>query len=313
MFDKEMINEIDELLKEKNARRVMVQLPEGLKISAGKLIEELEKRGYECMLHVEPSFGACDLADRDAKMMGCDVLLHIGHAVFMKNTVMPVIYYEYFIDYDFTPLLAKHMQMLTNYKKIGLLTTVQFAKSMDRVKKFLESRGKVVFVGRNKRSGYEAQVLGCDFSAAKEIEEKVDCFLFLGSGKFHPAGFKTNKPFFVCDMEHGKVYNIGEEIRKMEIKRRLAIEKARNAKSFAIYVSTKGGQYNLSIAETLKERLINAGKNAFIIVANTLTKDKIEGMGVDVIVNTACPRLREDSKLFGKIILNPEDIMEMFK
>ena len=307
MFDSVRIREIEKLLKKRGAKRVMVQVPEGLKVSVLKLIDKLNEKGYECLLCIEPSFGACDLADKEAKEMGCDVLLHIGHAIFMKKTALPVIYYEYFIEYDFIPILKRHMSMLS-YKKIGLLTTVQFVKSLPKVKRFLETHGKEVFTGKNKHSGYEAQVLGCDFSAALAIKDKVDCFLFLGSGKFHPAGFSINKPVFACDIESGRVYDIGKEIKKEEIKRRLAIEKAKNAKHFAIYVSTKPGQHRLDVAMKIKRKLERLGKHAYIVVANTLTKEKIEGMGIEVIVNTACPRIREDSKALGKIILNPEDI-----
>ena len=71
--------------------------------------------------------------------------------------------------------------------KISLVTTAQFLSSLDHAKKFLQNHGKKIFIGSSKR-GKPGQVLGCDFSAAKALEGVVDCFIFMGSGTFHPLG-----------------------------------------------------------------------------------------------------------------------------
>ena len=62
------------------ARWVFVQAPEGLKTSLLGIGVELRKAGIEAVLSCEPCFGACDLRDIEAKRIGCDLLLHIGHA-----------------------------------------------------------------------------------------------------------------------------------------------------------------------------------------------------------------------------------------
>jgi 2-(3-amino-3-carboxypropyl)histidine synthase len=70
----------------------------------------------------------------------------------------------------------------------------------------------------------------------------------------------------------------------------------------------KKGQFNMKMAEKIKKQLEKKGKKAYIITADQITPEKILGLKIDCIVNTACPRISEDFEIFKKIILNPEDI-----
>src|SRR3989344_5650040 len=72
-------------------------------------------------------------------------------------------------------------------KTIGLATTVQFIDYVDEIKNYLESKGKIIFIGRM-RQKYEGQLLGCDQGGAEKIKDKVDAFLYVGTGVFHPLG-----------------------------------------------------------------------------------------------------------------------------
>ena len=61
-------------------------------------------------------------------------------------------------------------------------------------------------------------------------------------------------------------------------------------------------------AEDIKKKLESKGKKAWILAMDQVTPEKIMGMKFDVLVNCACPRMNEDTKLFKKPILNPEDV-----
>ncbi|MFC2143848.1 diphthamide synthesis protein, partial [Candidatus Aenigmatarchaeota archaeon] len=222
---------------------------------------------------------------------------------------VPVIYEELRIDYDPTPLLRNALNDLKPFKKIGLVTTVQFLSCLDHAKKFLQKRGKKVYVGSSSK-GNPGQVLGCDFSAAKDLEGTVDCFLFMGSGTFHPLGLSitVKKPVFFLDFEGTQLLDLKDEKRRMENIRLLQIENARSCKSFGILVSTKPGQMRIKTAEESKEKLEKMGKKAWILVANEVTPEKLLGLQIDCLVNTACPRMREDSRLFKKTIIDPADV-----
>ncbi len=172
-------------------------------------------------------------------------------------------------------------------------------------KEFLENEGKEVIVGNNTKTGYPGHVLGCDYSA---IDQEGDCFIYFGSGRFHPSGFLTEKPFFVVDSEKKELVDISPEVKKNIIKKELSLEKARGLKHFIVYVSTKTGQMNIEKASEVKKKLEAKNKEALIVSADMLTPSKLLGIKYDVIINTACPRLRDDSSQFKKIILNSMDV-----
>ncbi len=305
-----MIEDLKKEITERKAKRIFLQAPEGLKMRISDICKKLEASA-EVIVSVEPCYGACDLKDHEAKMLGCDVLVHIGHADFGVEPEIPVIYHELRMDYDFTKILEKDMKKLEKFGKIGIMTTVQFVDEIPKIKEYLEKHGKRVFVGKNKKTGYSGHVLGCDFSAVKQLEDRTDCFIYFGSGEFHPSGFLTGKKVFSADMESGKITDVSEKIRKLFIKKELSLEKARNMKNFAVYVSTKSGQSNVNIAINIKKELERKGKNVIIISADELTPEKITGVDIGVIVNTACPRLHEDTEMFRKVIINGADISRL--
>ncbi len=115
-----------EKLKELGARRVMIQAPEGLKMSLITFSKQLEKEGFEVLVSVEPCFGACDIRDMEAKALGCDALLHIGHTDFGVKPALPVVYEPFRIEYDPTKLLQRRMIEFKKYKKICIIKTIQF-------------------------------------------------------------------------------------------------------------------------------------------------------------------------------------------
>ena len=58
----------------------------------------------------------------------------------------------------------------------------------------------------------------------------------------------------------------------------------------------------------MKEKLEKAGKNVWILVADEITPEKLMGLNIEVLVNTACPRIRDDWKSLGKTVINAEDV-----
>lgn len=304
MFDESRNSEILKMLRDGNAKRVLVQVPEGLKTSVQNLADFLEKNGVEPFISVEPCFGACDLRGREAKVLGCDALLHIGHADMEIKAEVPVFYYAYYIDYDFVPLLKMILRQI-KFRKICLVSTVQFLKSLESARKFLEKNGFTVYVG--------GSVLGCDTSNARRFEKMVDCYLFMGSGRFHPLGLqeKTEKPVLFLDIEKRTLEDLSEKINTMKIRKKMRLEKAKDAKKFGILVSTKPGQNRVKKAMDLKMKLARTGKNVYILAGDYFSAEKLLGLKIDVLVNTACPRIREDYEQFKKVILDPEDVDEL--
>jgi 2-(3-amino-3-carboxypropyl)histidine synthase len=298
-------------LKALKAERVFVQFPEGLKPRIQKIAKQLEREGFEVFLFMEPVFGACDIRDWEAGVLGCDAILHIGHSDMALQSELPVVFDEYRIKIDINRL-EKELKKI-KYRKIGLLTTLQFIDSLDEVERILKAEGREVYTGKPKKARYPGQVLGCDYSAALSVEKEVDCFLFFGSGRFHPLGLllKTEKPVLFLDIERGRMTDLDGERDKLRIKKGLLVEKARGCKNFGILVSVKKGQLALKKAEKLKRVLEGKGKKAYILVFDRITPEKLLGLEIDCLVNTACPRLSEDQKMFRKPILDAGDAGEL--
>jgi 2-(3-amino-3-carboxypropyl)histidine synthase len=309
MFD---ADRVAERIKKLKARRIFLQVPEGLKTRVLEMAEELEKHDLEVLISVEPCYGACDLRDREARMLGCDLILHLGHTDYGVNSSLPVIYEEFGMEYDPVPLLKNFLEELKSYRKISLVTTAQFLPSLEHARKFLKHTGKEVFIGSSRR-GKPGQVLGCDFSAAKDLENVVDCFIFMGSGTFHPLGLamEVSKPVLFLDFEGSQLLDMEDESRRMESTRILQLERAKSCRNFGILVSTKPGQLRTKTAERVKARLSGLGKSAWILVADEITPQKLLGLQIDCLVSTACPRLREDARTFKKPIIDASDVEKL--
>ena len=306
---KEYIESLKKKISEKGAKRIFLQVPEGLKMQAQELAKELEKGDKTVFVSVDPCYGACDIRDHEAKLLKCDLLVHIGHTNFGLETDIPVIYEEFRINADPVSILEQNIELL-NKEKIGLATTLQYLDSLEPIKKLLESKGKMVFLGESKKAKYPGQVLGCDFSGPKSIENDVDTFLFIGTGMFHPSKFanQTEKPVFYLDLENKTIRDITPEKERLQRICFAQIEKAKECQNFGIFVSTKPGQFFPEKAEKAKQLLEEKGKNAWIIVANEISPEKLLGMNIDCIVNCACPRIREDCEAFNKVIINADDV-----
>lgn len=89
-------------------------------------------------------------------------------------------------------------------------------------------------------------------------------------------------------------------------KRNARIRRALEAETFGIMVSTKKGQYNMDDALRLRDRLLKTGREAFVYAGEELNPERVLGIKVDAWINTACPRIVDDS--FDKPVLNPGEL-----
>ena len=140
------MNEAVAKLKKLNAKRIFVHFPEGLKMRIQDISKQLEKEGFEVVLCMEATWGACDVREYEAGLLKCDAILHVAHEDYGVKTKMPVVYWEYFFDADPIPILEKDFDKIKNFKRIGLVTSLQFVKTLPAVKDFLEKNGKEVFL-----------------------------------------------------------------------------------------------------------------------------------------------------------------------
>ncbi len=294
--------------------RLLLQFPEGLKQYAMEYAKGLESEGNEVFISASPTFGACDLALDEARSIKADKLIHFGHAEFHKVD-FNVEYVEYRIDAQLS-ILNETLSSLSNFEKIGLITTIQHVHQIDALKDFYEKNGKKVFIGKPygfaKKPG---QILGCDVGSAASIDRMVDAFVYFGGGMFHPLGalLATKKPMLVVEPFANRVEFI-DRYREVYAKRsRGKIMAALESKSFGILLTTKNGQHNESLARILKRKIEDSGLCAEIMVAGTFDFTSLENLReFDAFVNTACPRIAvDDTERIGKPLLSANELMQV--
>ena len=77
-----------------NAKRVLLQMPEGLKPEAPRLAKIVEKAGALPIISGNPCYGACDLATTEAESLDADLVIHFGHAKLLKHEKVQTLYLE---------------------------------------------------------------------------------------------------------------------------------------------------------------------------------------------------------------------------
>jgi len=296
--------------------RILLQFPEGLKQKALEYARKYESEGNEVFVSASPSFGACDLALDEAKALGADKLVHFGHAEF-KHVNFNVEYVPYEIDAPLD-MLGDSLPLIKNYKKIGLVTTIQHVHQLYDIKSFYEQNGRQVIIG--KPYGFAkvpGQILGCDIGSAATINNEVDAFIYFGGGMFHPLGalLATTKPFIVIEPFAGKVELIDKYREVYRKKSKGKILSALEAKNFGILVSTKQGQYNMNFAKLIKQKLEQNNLYGIILASNTFDFESLDNMlDIDAFVNTACPRIAiDDMDRTRKPILSANELTELLK
>ncbi len=283
-------------LRKLNAKRVFVQFPEGLKNEKIQdIAKALEKEGFETILSIEPLYGACDIRDVEAKRLDCQAILMVAHTEFGVKSDIPVVYWEYFLDSNPIPILKKEFGKLNDYQKIGLVGSLQYINKIPEIKKYLEKRGKKIFVAEVEGVKYPGQILGCRLKAGKVIENKIDAFLCVSAAKFYGLGLmlSTNKPVLTLDVERKEITDITHETKR--IQKIIAWNKSafKDAKRIGLLVSFKKGQLVLpyAIKNYLEKKL---KKEVYILAGDEVTPEKIMGLKLDFLISTLCPRIGTD-------------------
>ncbi len=303
-FEEERVKQ--EILK-LGAKRVLIQLPEGLKPEAPYLAKVIEKFGALPLVSADPCYGACDLATEEAENLGIDLIVHYGHSKLVKYERVPTIYVEARATISVEAAVEKALPMLGKWRKIGLATTVQHVQTLDSVRELLLHAGKTVAIGDAGRLSYPGQVIGCEYSNAKSIAKDVEAFLFIGGGRFHALGvaLSTAKPTVVADPYERRAYSIDQEAQKILKQRWASIEEAQKAKTFAVLIGLKLGQKRFNEALSVKEKLEKNGKIAHLFAIREIVPEMLmEFPTMDAYVNTACPRISlDDASKFQKPVL----------
>jgi 2-(3-amino-3-carboxypropyl)histidine synthase len=309
-FEEERIKQ--EITKLK-AKRVLLQLPEGLKPEAPKIAKIVEKCGALAIISADPCYGACDLAINEVECLDVDLIVHFGHAKMVKHEAVPTIYIEARATVTVDAAVLHAIPLLIDYSKIGLATSVQHLQTLNQAKEILVHAGKTVVIGDSGQMCYPGQVSGCNYSNVKSIAGEVEVFLFLGGGMFHALGvtLSTSKPTIIADPYDNRAYLIGAEAQKILKQRFASIQEAKKVNKFGIFVGLKPGQKHIESALRMKAVAETKGKDAYLLAAREINPETLlEFPSLDAYVNTACPRISlEAPGKFQKPILTVNEFM----
>ena len=297
-------------VKRRRSKRVLIQLPEGLKPQGPRLAEVIEKTGATAIISADPCYGACDLAVEEAKSLNADLLIHFGHSQMQqanKREPIPIIYIQAKAKLSLKTALEKALPLIKPWNRIGIVTTIQHMEHLDDVEEALLSAGKRFAVGDAGRLNHKGQVIGCDFSNAHAVVKNVDAFLCVCGGRFHALGvaLTTAKPTIVADPYEGTAYSVDREADRLTRQRWASIQEAANGKLFGVFIGLKSGQKRLERAIWINGKLQGLGKKSVLLAAREITPESLmQYPSIDAYVNTACPRINlDDSTRFKRPVL----------
>ena len=298
----ESLEEVIEAMEDRDYETIALQGPDGIKPQLIDYANELRDRGYDTVIIGASTFGACGIADEKAERMGAEALIHVGHTRFlhpegadMKDT--DVYYLPYREDRDIMGVLKENYEDIDKEETVGLVGVTQYMDRAEKAREFLEEKGYDVVEGKTGlRTTEVGQVLGCDAGAAHNISHKVDAFVFLGSGHFHPSQVsETGKKVYVVDPYEKHIWieppNSLEDEMRAEYARVL---KHKDKKKWGIVTSSKKGQNYMQAVKIAREKLEKQGKEVYVFVEDRIFESDYKGYGIDIFVNCACPRMTKD-------------------
>jgi 2-(3-amino-3-carboxypropyl)histidine synthase len=297
------LERIVEAVHERDAEKVGLQFPEGLKRRGPKVADDLRELLPErvtVMISGQPCYGACDL---DTFLMKrTDVFVHFGHSPMKESE--KIIYVPLFSNVEVAPIIEESLEELPDPEEdtaVGLVTTAQHMNRFEEMRALLEERGYEVHTRRgDDRLTHEGQVLGCNYASADIDANHV---LYVGGGKFHPLGLAMEHPektVVIADPVNN-VVTVADTDQFMK-QRYASVHKAMDAEKWGVIFCTKIGQGRWEKAEEIVEN----NENAYLITMDEVTPDRLRNFDMDAFVNTGCPRITtDDGPRFHKPMLTP--------
>ncbi len=289
----ENITELVGLIEQQTAKKILLQLPDGLRQYATEIADKLQEKNIETIISTSPCYGACCLAEQEAIDTKSDLLVHIGHNDFgfmdmPRKAKVPVLFYPWKLQIEFTELDENEIKE----SKIGLVSTIQYMDELEKIKQIL----------KNKQCTVLGQTLGC---ITPVIPEGVEAIVYLGTGHFHPTAFVNIKVYRV-DPVSGNIDIVEKDEFIEQKKKAAALSKLDDASTVGILVSSYLGQRKIDQAMEIKKKMEKRDKKTYIIYVGEINEKILKELDIDAFINTACPRIRQD--YLGKPVINSIDL-----
>lgn len=317
--DSYSVDEALEIVEEEGWEKVGVQGPDGIKPEMMEVADRLKEIGVEPVIAAESTFGGCDLADHQVEELGAEALIHMGHSPFFLGTRevegdnIEVLHVPYRYDRDFVPILEEWADDVIAEQKIGVVTTTQHIHQLDDIVEWFNDNGWDAVKGKKgSRAKTDGQVLGCDAGAALSVKDECDAFVYIGSGRFHPEEIAKYGKTYVVDPVQHNVHELEDALTQDEYLRQqyARVMNHIDDEKWGV-VTTIKEQNPRPVADWVQNKLEEHGYDVYIFVGDTIHESHFMGFGIDIFVNTACPRMVNDFDEFT--LVNPDGLKVLDK
>lgn len=309
-------------IRKQNAKRVALQMPEGLLIYALVLSDIIEQFcDCETIVMGDVSYGACCIDDFTARSLDCDFIVHYAHSclVPIDITLIKVLYVFVTINMDETHLIKTIRRNFNQGDRLAMFGTIQFNPTIHSVKRKLEEPAndddKLIYVIPPQIMPLsKGEVLGCTSQRLDKLQ--IDAMVYVGDGRFHLESSMIHNPeipAFRYDPYSRKFTREYYDQDQLSAVREDAISVASKLKKIGIILGALGRQGNNQTLETLEAKLEADNRTVVKIILSEIFPQKLSMFDdIDAFVQVACPRLSIDwGYAFNKPLLTPYELMVM--
>ncbi|GMH42891.1 hypothetical protein BSKO_10810 [Bryopsis sp. KO-2023] len=301
-------------IRQKGAKTVALQFPEGLLMYSCIIADILERFGgaEHCFVLGDVTYGACCVDDFSAKALEADLLVHYGHSCLVPVDVtdVPCLYVFVTIDFDVKHLVGTVESHFEEGSNIALAGTIQFAKAVQACKVELAGRFPSLTVPQS-RPLSQGEVLGC---TAPLVKDGTSAIVFVADGRFHLEAIMIANPAIPAyryDPYSKKMFLEEYDHAGMQRQRKNAVLTASGASRWGVILGALGRQGNPAILSTITRLLKDKEKSITKFVMSEIMPPRLTKIkNIDAWVQIACPRLSIDwGDEFKKPTLTPYETM----
>ena len=312
-------------VRKTNARRVALQMPEGLLAFAcpiADLITAFAGHDVDVVVMADVTYGACCVDDFSAAALGVQLLVHYGHSclvpvdVTRKECGVDVMYV--FVDILFDATHAAEcikLEFPDPSTRIALMGTIQFTGgAMHQAKRLLQQAGYTSISVPQEKPLSGGEVLGCTSPSLPSAH--LDALVFVADGRFHLESAmiaNPDLPAYRYDPYSKILSRESYDHATLLATRWASIQAARTATRWGVVLGTLGRQGNTAVLDRVRQKLVERGlPNHVVVLLSELSPAKLALMqsdpetGIQAWIQIACPRLSVDwARAFTKPLLTP--------
>uniref|UniRef100_A0A8C2TJW0 2-(3-amino-3-carboxypropyl)histidine synthase subunit 1 n=1 Tax=Coturnix japonica TaxID=93934 RepID=A0A8C2TJW0_COTJA len=284
-------------IRQAGAKRVALQMPEGLLMFACTIADIIERfTDAEAVVMGDVTYGACCVDDFTAKALGADFLVHYGHSCLIPIDAtrgLKMLYVFVDIKIDTSHFLDTIRFNFTAGSSLALVSTIQFVAAVQAASQELQSQYKVCVPQCKPLS--PGEILGC---TSPRLTQDTDAIIYLGDGRFHLESIMIANPGIPAYRydPYSKVFSQEHYAHdRMREARQAAIRSATRAQCWGLLLGTLGRQGSPSILQVLHP----GGPHTSLWGSYSRCSPRRW-------VQIACPRLSIDwGEAFSKPLLTP--------